>query len=114
MNAPAKQPVLKLYDTTLRDGSQASDVNFTLDEKLALIEVFDRAPDLVQPMLERGALTGGDVQGAAAQPCGTVVPPGGLSLQPIPPADGVHLERVIVRYAPCHRGKVARPAPFIQ
>jgi 2-isopropylmalate synthase len=42
MNTPAKQPVLKLYDTTLRDGSQASDINFTLDEKLALIEVFDR------------------------------------------------------------------------
>ena len=42
MNTPTKQPALKLYDTTLRDGSQASDINFTLEEKLALIEVFDR------------------------------------------------------------------------
>jgi len=33
---------IKLYDTTLRDGSQASDINFTLEEKLALIEAFDR------------------------------------------------------------------------
>ena len=35
-------PTIKLYDTTLRDGSQASDINFTLDEKLALIGEFDR------------------------------------------------------------------------
>ena len=42
MNTPTKQQALKLYDTTLRDGSQASDINFTLEEKLALVEVFDR------------------------------------------------------------------------
>jgi len=35
-------PTIKLYDTTLRDGSQASDINFTLDEKLSLIQEFDR------------------------------------------------------------------------
>lgn len=34
------QPI-KLYDTTLRDGSQSSDINFTLGEKLDLLREFD-------------------------------------------------------------------------
>ena len=32
---------IKLYDTTLRDGSQSSDINFTLAEKLVLLREFD-------------------------------------------------------------------------
>jgi len=32
---------IKLYDTTLRDGSQSSDINFTLGEKLDLLREFD-------------------------------------------------------------------------
>jgi 2-isopropylmalate synthase len=42
MNTPETTPTIKLYDTTLRDGSQASDINFTLEEKLALVGEFDR------------------------------------------------------------------------
>jgi len=36
-----KQQPIKLYDTTLRDGSQSSDINFTLGEKLDLLSEFD-------------------------------------------------------------------------
>ena len=32
---------VRLYDTTLRDGSQSSDINFTLAEKLVLLREFD-------------------------------------------------------------------------
>ncbi len=37
-----KKTELKIYDTTLRDGSQSSDINFTLEEKLLLIKEFDK------------------------------------------------------------------------
>ena len=36
-----EQQRIKLYDTTLRDGSQSSDINFTLGEKLDLLKEFD-------------------------------------------------------------------------
>ncbi len=36
-----EQQQIKLYDTTLRDGSQSSDINFTLGEKLDLLREFD-------------------------------------------------------------------------
>ena len=36
-----EQKQIKLYDTTLRDGSQSSDINFTLAEKLDLLREFD-------------------------------------------------------------------------
>jgi len=36
-----EQQEIKLYDTTLRDGSQSSDINFTLGEKLDLLGEFD-------------------------------------------------------------------------
>jgi len=36
-----KEQRIKLYDTTLRDGSQSSDINFTLGEKLDLLREFD-------------------------------------------------------------------------
>ena len=32
---------LKIYDTTLRDGSQSLDINFTLEEKLKLVKELD-------------------------------------------------------------------------
>ncbi len=32
---------VKIYDTTLRDGGQTSDINFTVKEKLELIKLFD-------------------------------------------------------------------------
>ena len=36
-----KTKTIKIYDTTLRDGGQASDINFTLEEKLEMIREFD-------------------------------------------------------------------------
>lgn len=36
-----KEQALKIYDTTLRDGSQALDINFTVDEKIQLIKELD-------------------------------------------------------------------------
>ena len=36
-----EQKEIKIYDTTLRDGSQSSDINFTLGEKLDLLREFD-------------------------------------------------------------------------
>jgi len=36
-----EQQEIKLYDTTLRDGSQSSDINFTVSEKLDLLREFD-------------------------------------------------------------------------
>jgi 2-isopropylmalate synthase len=36
-----EQNEIKIYDTTLRDGSQSSDINFTLGEKLDLLREFD-------------------------------------------------------------------------
>jgi 2-isopropylmalate synthase len=36
-----KKHPIKLYDTTLRDGSQSSDINFTVGEKLDLLREFD-------------------------------------------------------------------------
>jgi 2-isopropylmalate synthase len=36
-----KTKAIKIYDTTLRDGGQASDINFTLEEKLEMVREFD-------------------------------------------------------------------------
>jgi 2-isopropylmalate synthase len=36
-----EQKQIKIYDTTLRDGSQSSDINFTFGEKLDLLKEFD-------------------------------------------------------------------------
>jgi 2-isopropylmalate synthase len=41
LESQAKAQEVKLYDTTLRDGSQSSDINFTLGEKLDLLREFD-------------------------------------------------------------------------
>lgn len=41
LESQAKAQQIKLYDTTLRDGSQSSDINFTLAEKLVLLREFD-------------------------------------------------------------------------
>lgn len=41
LESQAKAQEIKLYDTTLRDGSQSSDINFTLGEKLDLLREFD-------------------------------------------------------------------------
>lgn len=41
LESQAKAQQIKLYDTTLRDGSQSSDINFTLAEKLDLLREFD-------------------------------------------------------------------------
>ena len=36
-----EQKQIRIYDTTLRDGSQSSDINFTFGEKLDLLKEFD-------------------------------------------------------------------------
>ena len=35
-------PVIQIYDTTLRDGSQGEGVNFSLQDKLLITEQLDR------------------------------------------------------------------------
>ena len=33
---------IQLYDTTLRDGAQAEDISFTLDDKVRIVEIGNR------------------------------------------------------------------------
>jgi len=37
----AKKNKIVLYDTTLRDGTQAEDINFSVEDKVRLVHAFD-------------------------------------------------------------------------
>ena len=40
-SSPDAGPVIELYDTTLRDGSQREGISYTLDDKIRIVERLD-------------------------------------------------------------------------